>query len=185
MSQQTDLHRFFAVATPEEITQNDERDWAIIHSEEKAWQASAKVFAALHAEKSTENRRKNDARRARKYRACCKAAKQGSRKLVSSLLSASTIADHAACRQRSSHPLITLHSPSDHSTSWISHSRGPPKGSWLREQHRSVLERPQSTTLALTSGLILPRLQSERVGQLVELSHILLPLLLEKHVSGA
>lgn len=73
MSQQTDLHRFFAVATPEEIAQNDERDWALIHNEEKARQASARVSAALHAEKSTENRRKNDARQARKYRAHCKA----------------------------------------------------------------------------------------------------------------
>ena len=67
MSQQSVLTAFFAIATPEQIAQNNEREWAALRNDKKADQAFNTVSAAISAEKFAENRHKNDAKRAREY----------------------------------------------------------------------------------------------------------------------
>ena len=67
MSQQTVLTTYFTVATPEEIARNDERRWATLRNDRRAQQAFKKASTTMSAEKSTEKRCKNDAKRAREY----------------------------------------------------------------------------------------------------------------------
>ena len=67
MSQQSVLTAFFAIAMPEQIARNNEQEWEALCNDKKAEQAFNKVSAAISAEKFTENRRKNDAKRAHEY----------------------------------------------------------------------------------------------------------------------
>ena len=83
MSQQSVLTSFFAVATPEQIAQNNEREWAALRNDRKAQQAFKRVFSAMRDEKSAEDRRKNNAKRAREYRARHRVTKGQARKQVS------------------------------------------------------------------------------------------------------
>lgn len=82
MSQQTILTAFFAIATPKQIARNNEREWAMLRNDKKPQQAFNKVSASMCAEKTAENRHKNDAKQAQEYRAQHRAAKKGSHKQV-------------------------------------------------------------------------------------------------------
>ena len=64
MSRQSVLSTFFAIATPEQITRNAEREWSTLRNNEKTQQALNEVTTAMCAEKFAENRRKNDAKQA-------------------------------------------------------------------------------------------------------------------------
>ena len=55
MSQQSVLTAFFAIATPEQIAQNTEQQWAVLRNSKKAQKAFSKVSAAMRAEKWAEN----------------------------------------------------------------------------------------------------------------------------------
>jgi len=82
MPQQTTLNAYFAVATPEQITQNNERRTARLCNDFKTKQAFIAVSAARRAEKLIEKRLKSGAQRSREYRARLKAANKSSGKQV-------------------------------------------------------------------------------------------------------
>ena len=83
MSQQSALTSFFTAATPKQIAQNNERQWAMLRNDRRAQQALEKVSSAMHDEKLAEGRRKNDAKRACEYRAWHRVTKGRSHKQVS------------------------------------------------------------------------------------------------------
>ena len=62
MSQQSVLDTYFAIATPEQIAQCDEREWALLCNKSQVQKAFKGVSAVLRAEELANLQRKNSAK---------------------------------------------------------------------------------------------------------------------------